>query len=335
MGEDLRTTMSRRLSTYFGTLVAFLFSASCVISSVVSAQNNYTLGGLAGSAMRMGFGARGMTMGNSVGAMMNDDGLSYYNPAVVPFQSMRTAYVSTGFLPLDRNLNFLSYTQSLKPAGGFSLAVINAGVSKLDGRNSDGLQTETYSTSENEFMFSFGTKIRPDFAIGVSAKILYYSLFEGVKSTTVGFDLGILYSLNEELAFGLVVGDINSKYKWDTSILYGREGTTTIEHFPLRRRAAVCYAPTFFRSRFSGEIEWIGSTWLARGGVEMPLHDNLTIRGGIDQIAFDGSISSKPSLGFSLQAPVASWKPVLTYGYIIEPYSPGGIHMLSLTVGFE
>jgi hypothetical protein len=327
--------MSISLSTYTGALTIVLIGISCLVPPNVVAQNNYAIGGLAGSAMRMGFGARGMTMGNSLGAMTNDDGLSYYNPAVVPFQTERTAYLSTGFLPLDRNLNFLSYTQRLKPAGGFSLAIINAGVSKLEGRNSDGLQTETYSTSENEFLFSFGTKIRPDFAIGVSAKILYYSLFEGVKSTTVGFDLGILYTWNEELAFGLVVGDINSKYKWDTSLLYGRDGNTTIEHFPLRRRLAVCYSPTFFRSRLSGELEWIGSTWLSRGGVEIPLHDNLTLRGGIDQMAFNGSINAKPSLGFSLRAPVASWNPVLTYGYIIEPYSSGGIHMLSLTVGFE
>ena len=327
--------MSRETSTYHGALAIVLIGVSFLMPSSSVAQNNYALGGLPGSAMRMGFGARGMTMGNSVGAMTNDDGLSYYNPAVVPFQSERTAYVSTGLLPLDRSLNFLSYSQSLKPAGGFSLAIINAGVSKLEGRNSDGLQTDTYSTSENEFLFSFGTKIRPDFAIGVSAKILYYSLFQGVKSTTVGFDLGVLYELNEEWAVGLIVGDINSKYKWDTSSLYGQDGNTTIEHFPLRRRMAVCYSPAFFRSRLSAEIEWIGSTWLSRGGVEIPLHDNLTVRGGIDQIAFDGSISAKPSLGFSLQAPVASWKPVLTYGFIFEPYSPGGIHMLSLAVGFE
>jgi hypothetical protein len=335
MGEDIRAAMNIRQTTYLSSFATAILISCCLVPSNVYAQNSYDLGGLAGSAMRMGFGARGMSMGNSIGAMTNDDGLSYYNPAIVPFQTERTAYVSTGFLPLDRNLNFLSYTQSLKPSGGFSLAILNAGVSKIDGRNSDGVQTEMYSTSENEFIFSFGTKVRPDFAIGLSAKILYYSLFEGVKSTTVGFDLGVLYELNEEWALGLIVGDINSKYKWDTSTLYGQDGNTTIEHFPLRRRLAVCYAPAYFRSRISVETEWIGSTWLTRAGVEIPLHDNLTLRGGIDQIAFDGSVSAKPSLGFSLQGPVASWKPILSYGYIFEPYSSGGIHMLSLTVDFK
>jgi hypothetical protein len=207
-------------------------------------------------------------------------------------------------------------------------------VSKLEGRNSDGLPTETYSTSENELLFSFGTKLSPDFAIGVSAKILYYSLFESVTSATVGFDLGMLYRLDEEWALGIIVGDINSKYKWDTSTLYGRDGNTTVDRFPLRRRIALSYSPTYFKSRFSGEIEWIGSTWLSRFGAEFPLHENFMIRAGIDQIAFDGSIDSKPSAGFSLLTDIGLWKPLLSYGYIVEPYSQGGIHMLSLTVGF-
>jgi len=93
--------MIRRLSTYPFALTIVLIGISCLMSSNAAAQSNYAIGGLAGSAMRMGFGARGMTMGNSAGAMTNDDGLSYYNPAAVPFQTERTAYVSTGFLPLD------------------------------------------------------------------------------------------------------------------------------------------------------------------------------------------------------------------------------------------
>lgn len=313
--------------------VALVFWA--IMCSRAVPQNNYELAGLTGVATRMGFGARGMTMANALAAVTNQDGLSYYNPAVVPYQLHPTAMVSVGFLPLDRNLNFLSYTQSLKPSGGFSLALINAGVSKIEGRNRDGLLTETYSTSENEFLFSFGTKMQEDFAVGVSAKILYYSLFEGVKSTTVGFDVGLMYQLNEEWTVGLVVGDINSKYKWDTSQLYGHDGTTTIERFPLRRKLALCYVPDFARGRVTGEIEWIGSTLLSRFGTEIALHDNLAIRGGIDQIAFQGKINAKPSIGFSLQTPLGSWNPVIHYGYVLEPYSPGGIHMLSLTVSFE
>jgi hypothetical protein len=308
----------------------------CAVAPLVAqAQNNYDLGGLAGVATRMGFGARGMSMANALGAMTNEDGSGYYNPALVPFQLHPTALVSVGFLPLDRHLNYASYGQSLKPTGGFSLSLINAGVSNIQGRDEDGLPTETYSTSENEFLFTFGEKVHENFAIGVSAKIFYYSLFSGVKSTTVGFDLGVLYLPSEELAVGLVVGDINSKYKWDTSQLYGTSGSTTIDRFPLRRRLALCYSPKYFAARLSGEIERIGSVWLSRIGTEILLHDNFALRGGVDQIDFGGRINAKPSIGFSVQTTMMSWKPAVQYAYIIEPYSSGGIHMLSLTVSFE
>ncbi len=298
-------------------------------------QNDYDIGGLAGAPMRMGFGARGMAMANAMTAMVDGNGTGYYNPAIVPFQVHPVALASMGILPLDRNLNFASYTQSLKPSGGFSLAVINAGVSNIEGRDQDGNQTQTYSTSENEFLFTFGTKLRQNFAIGVSAKILYYSLFSGVKSTTVGFDLGALYIPSSEWTVALVLGDINSKYKWDTSTLYGTDGNTTIDQFPLRRKAAVCYSPQFVNARINAEVEWIGSVVLTRAGVEMPLHENFAIRGGVDQIDFGGRISAKPSIGFSFRTSAGSWKPSLDYGYVLEPYTSGGIHVLSLNVSFE
>ncbi|MBF8296252.1 MAG: hypothetical protein HW389_2797, partial [Bacteroidetes bacterium] len=291
--------MTRRTSHIFSSFLA-VFAMHSVGSVAADAQNNYDLGGLAGAAMRLGSGARGMGMANALTAVTNADGTGYYNPAVVPYQTHPTAQVSAGFLSLDRNLNFVSYGQSLKPTGGFSLALLNAGVSKIQGRNQDGLPTETYSTSENEFLFTFGTKLHRDFAIGVSAKILYYSLFEGVKSTTVGFDLGLLYTVSEEWAVGAVVGDINSKYKWDTSQLYGNEGNTTIDRFPLRRKIALCYSPGFIKGRVSGEVEWIGTAIISRIGTEIALHENFAVRGGIDQIDFGRKINAKPSIGFSL-----------------------------------
>ncbi len=321
------------------TISSIVLSITFVIHGVgvcsLLAQSSYDLGGLAGAPMRMGFGARGLAMANALSAVNPGDATGYYNPALVPFQAHPSALLSAGFLPLDRNLNFVSYTQSIKPTGGFSLALINAGVSKIEGRSIDGRLTDTYSTSENEFLFTFGTKIRPEFAVGVSAKILYYSLFEGVKSTTVGFDLGILYKPGREWSFALVVADINSKYKWDTSQRYGADGNTTIDRFPLRRKIAVCYSPEFLNGAIDGELEWVGTILVARIGTEFALLENISLRGGIDQIDFGGSISAKPSIGFSVQTSVGTWKPTVDYGYVLEPYGTGGIHMLSVRVGFE
>ena len=335
MGEDIRPSMTSIRHISFAARLEILFALQICFMSIVAAQTDYDLGGQAGAAMRMGFGARGMAMANAMAAISTDDGMGYYNPAIVPFQVHPSALLSAGLLPFDRNLNFASYTSSIKPTGGFSLAVINSGVSKIQGRSVDGAPTEMYSTSENEFLLSFGVKVRPDFAIGVSPKILYYSLFEGVKSTTVGFDLGVLYAPSDSWTVGVVVADINSKYKWDTSQLYGADGNTTIDRFPLRRTIAICYSPGFLKGRVAGEVEWVGSVLISRVGAEVANHENVTVRGGVDQIDFAGRVDCKPSIGFSLRTSVGSLAPTLDYGYVLEPYATGGIHILSLRVSFE
>jgi len=118
----------------------FLFSILTFIgmaASPVDAQ----LAGTPGAFARLGFGARGMGMGNALTAVIDGDVASFYNPAVTPFLTERVAAVSYGLLSLDRSLNTLSYSQAIKPTAGFSFGIINAGVSKIDGRDGDGAQT--------------------------------------------------------------------------------------------------------------------------------------------------------------------------------------------------
>ena len=151
----------------------------------------------------------------------------------------------------------------------------------------------------------------------------------------MGFDFGFIYSLDEQVTIAGVLHDINSKYKWDTSQLYGREGNTTVDRFPLRRKIAIGYTPKFLPAIVSGEVEWVGSAWLCRIGTEVQLHERFTVRGGIDQISFAGEVNAKPAFGFSVRAPIETMKPVLHYSYVIEPYVTGGIHMISLNLSIE
>ncbi len=308
----------------------------CILSFIAlgQLQSSSSESGLAGAPMRMGFGARGMAMGNAMTAVISGDLQSYYNPAVVPFESEPTAAATYGVLSLDRKLNFLSYTKSLKPNAGFSLSVINAGVGNIDGRDNDGIQTATYSTSENAFLFSFGIKPVPNFAFGVTAKILYYSLFEGIKSTTAGVDVGVIWLLSEELTLGAVVQDITAKYKWDTSQLYGQLGNASSDYFPLRKRIGLSWMPKNYPMIISSEFESIGSALYVRAGSEIEVYEGIHIRGGIDQIAMNSDVPAKPALGISVQTKVANWTPSFQYAYVFEPYSPTGIHILSLALRF-
>ena len=162
------------------------------------------LGGKPGSFIRMGFGARGMGMGNAMTAVLSGDISGYYNPAAVPWVTTRTGSASFGILSLDRNLNFLQYTQPLKPLAGISAGIINAGVHDIDGRDADGEATGPLRISENQIHLGFGTRFTSNFSIGLNFKLYYFQLYTDLSSTTVGLDLGALYVVDHTLTLGIV-----------------------------------------------------------------------------------------------------------------------------------
>ncbi len=176
------------------------------------------LAGSAGAFARMGFGARGLGMGNAMTAVVSGEINGYYNPAVTPFAEHRFGSVAFGILPLDRSLNFLSYTQSVEPTAGISVGVINSGVDDIDGRDSDGSHTSTYSTSENQFFLTFANRFHEDVAIGITIKLYHNKLFEDLSETTIGFDFGALVRISSRLTVGVAVQDLRALY---VSVAFG------------------------------------------------------------------------------------------------------------------
>lgn len=293
------------------------------------------LGRMPGAALRMGFGARGMGLGNAMSAVSTEELSAPYNPALVPFQTSRVVSASFGILSLDRRLNFLSYGQSLPPTAGIFIGITNSGVGNIDGRDMNGLPTETYATSENSFLIAFGIRTSERFSLGLASKILYYRLFKGVQSTTVGFDLGALYALTDQISIAAVLQDLNSKYNWDTSPLYGRQGNTTVERFPLRKKVGLSYRNDYYRLLFGAEIEFIATTVLSRLGVEYSPIPQLVLRAGIDQIDIERNLVAKPSFGFSLNPDFDFVSSYIHYAYVIEPYTPFNMHIVALSVRLD
>ncbi|MBI3004385.1 MAG: hypothetical protein HYY49_03110 [Ignavibacteriales bacterium] len=294
-----------------------------------------SLGGAPGAPFRIGFGARGIGMGNAMTAVNSGDVSSYYNPALVPFQEWPFVSAAYGVLSLDRRLNFLVYVQSLKPSAGISFGIINAGVTNIEGRDRDGTPTETHSTSENSFFLSFGLKPDEQLSVGVTAKLLYYSLFEELSSSTVGIDVGAVYQVTNEIAVAAVIQDVNSKYIWDTSKLYGRLGNTTIEKFPLRKKLAFSYSRPDVGVIVSSEMELINSETMFRIGSEIAVTGGFQLRGGLDQISVSQNMDARPAFGFSFQTEAISWKPGIHYTFVLEPYVSSGLHIVSVSASFE
>ncbi len=312
----------------------FIFSI-LIFVTFVAMPVNAQLAGTSGAFARLGFGARGMGMGNALTAVIDGDVTSFYNPAVTPFLTDRVAAVSYGLLSLDRSLNTLSYSQAIKPTAGFSVGIINSGVSNIDGRDADGFQTGALFTSENQFSFSFANRMSKVISLGIALKIYYYRLYENVSSTDLGIDAGGIARLSDNLTLGIAVQDIGSKYKWDTSNLYGDQGNSTIEPFPLLRKIGLSYAFDDNAGLISLDFENSNeNTNIIRMGGELPLSEFFTIRAGLDHWDLQDPAQAAPTFGFTVRTSSAKLTPVINYAYVIEPYGLFGMHILSLSTRF-
>lgn len=298
----------------------------------VSAQ----IGGEPGAFSRMGFGARGMAMGNALAAVTSGELSAYYNPALLPSATGRTASAGFGILSLDRRLNVVSFSAPLPPRAGVSIGLINAGVTDIDGRDSDGEPTGPLRTSENQVFLGFGFLVSPQVQIGVALKLYYYQLYTDVSSTTVGVDVGGLVRITSDLQAAVTVRDINSRYKWDTSPLFGQNGQTSEDRFPLLTTVGLAYTLPDSLARVSAEVEMSNvSTTFLRAGVEIPLVPEFAVRAGIDRLDLkERGNGVRPGFGFRAQTSLVGWRPAVEYAFVLEPFSPAPLHMIAVSVGF-
>jgi hypothetical protein len=324
-------------------LKKYLLFIFLILTAAAVAQPKFSkIAAMPGAFSRMGFGARGIGMGNALLSVTEGNLVSYYNPAVSVFQEGNSFQTSYTFLSLDRSLNFLSFTKRFDVGGkkdraaGISAGIINSGVSKIDGRDNQGLQTGELSTSENQFFVALGKRFNEKIAVGIEAKFYYYKLYESITSSGVGVDIGLLYKINEEWNAAIAVADLNSAYKWDTSTLYGTDGTNSTDKFPSLRKLGVSYYNKNLGLLASLDFEnSSGETNIIRAGAEYNIIEGLFIRVGIDQFNLSNSdFLPKPSAGFSYARSFDGLRIGVDYAFMIEQYSPQDRHVVGINVVF-
>jgi opacity protein-like surface antigen len=298
----------------------------------------------------MGFGARGIGMGNAMSSVTEGTLVSYYNPAVSVFQADNLVQTGYSFLSLDRSLNFLSYTRRIniysskdtsanrKPrsTAGISAGIINSGVSDIQEADNSGQKGDKLSTSENQFFLAFAIRFSEKVSAGVGLKLYYNKLYEEISSTGVGLDIGLLYKINDQWNVAFVLADLNSKYEWDTTPIYEQEGMNTKYKFPVLKKAGVSYRNPELKLLVSAEFEGRNSeTNIVRAGLEYNIIDGLYLRAGIDQWNISNSdYPVKPAAGFSY---FMNWNNIrlgVDYAFMIEQYSPQDRHVIGLNFRF-
>lgn len=302
-----------------------------------------------GAFSRMGFGARGIGMGNAMSAVTTGNLVSYYNPALPSFQENNSFQSGYTFLSLDRSLNFLSFTRKFdfyskvnpkdtvpRATAGISFGIINAGVSGIDGRDNNGLQTEELSTSENQVFLSVSNRFSRKLSVGIAVKFYYYKLYEEITSNGLGVDIGALYKVNDNWNISLMISDLNSEYDWDTSPIYQQQGLTSMDKFPVLNKIGLSYYKPEIKLLAAIEFENSSAgTNIIRLGAEYNIYDNLFLRGGFDQFNLSNiDAGVKPSLGFSYSKLLGDWLVGIDYAFMIEQYSSSDRHIIGVNINF-
>lgn len=315
----------------------------------------------AGAFARMGFGARGIAMSNALVADAFADGAPYYNPALSPFASGQSIEASTALLSLDRELQFLQFATALEPSAGIAAGLIHAGVTNIDGRDNSGYHTTNYSTDEFAFFLAFGTHITQRLTAGIGLQLFRADLLDDLEPVhSIGFDAGFMFRVTDELRLGLAVDDLLAAYSWDTSDLYGSEGSRTPDRFPIRIRFGGALSVLDGRAQVTGEyeshitsresrtrsVELVGGQpeevvtattsrlhdSIFRLGSEYVVADILALRAGVDRIGADDFRGMTPTGGFAVDQPVGPLLARAEYAFMLEPYGVGAMHLITLRI---
>lgn len=298
------------------------------IQVVLQAQPS--IGGRSGAAFRLGQTAESVSLGNARAALTLRDPDVFMNPALAPFQTTRVVALGAGMFPLDRSVQTVTYGSPLPPAAGIAFTLHRVAVSGIDGRDRNGNSTGDLSVAENIAALSFGLRPAPSFTLGITAKLLYAQMVEGLTSTTVGLDAGATYLLSSEWRFAAVFRDLNSKYRWDSSPVYGRNGRQITDVFPVRSVLAVAYTPELWPLSATVEAEASAGGWMLRSGIDVVVHPMLRVRSGIDSFDPSGVYGARWSAGLAVEHTGIHWDPSFHYAFLVEPYSPGGAHILTI-----
>lgn len=299
-----------------------------LLPAILFASEN---GGYAGSFLRMGLGARAISMGNTGVAHPTNAYSTFYNPASFGLIENHLVGLSYSFLSLDRRFEFVSFSMKVPPEAGFSIGWIESGVGDLKSYNSIGEITGDINQSANAVYFSFGRKFGDRLSIGVSLKILFEFINDGTdefdySSNGVGFDLGILYKINDDLILGGQVKDINSKFKTNTDKIFERGGTT-IDKFPVSSRIGAFYHTPLQWLRAAYDFEWSNKGLKKHHlGLEAVHGKNLALRIGLngDNIVFGGGVD------FMIFKTVS----YLDYAFVPSIIDEGSSHVFSWQIMF-
>lgn len=337
------------MSAFRSILLALVFS--CGMAASTQAQ-------YAGAFSRVGFGARGISMGNALAADVFGAASPYYNPAHAPLAEGQYLEASVATLSFERSLQFLQIGAPLQQRAGFAIGIIHASVSDIDGRDNSGFHTRNLSVDEYAGFLSFGLRFSERISGGINLQLFRTDLFDGLEpALTIGVDIGLAVRLSDSWATAIVLDDLLARYSWDSSDL-GSGGRNVTDSFPRRIRFGLTnrrFSNTLLLSaEFESRTTTVDSftpvtrifgdspaetreeTSLTlresrfRFGAEYVPADGFAIRAGMEQLGSEVLDSVRPSAGFMVEQGMGELLLRAEYAFGYEAKAAGTMHLISI-----
>lgn len=316
-------------------------------------------GGFAGASTRIGFGPRGLAMGNSLTAVTSQGTYGYYNPALsaIPKTGPQIDF-SVASLEFDRALQTASVAVDLPPKAGISFYLLRAGVSDIDGRTLSGFHTNFFNSNEFQLATAFGIRLSNSVYGGFGVKINVADLADDLSTeTNFGIDFGLLAKVTNKVNIAFTVQDLISEYTFNSGSLFNSNQSQNVTNsFPTRVKFAAAYQEEkwVFTSEFETRIQRSDiierevivfdgtpdilentstvttSSTLLRFGGAYDIHERLTLRSGYRFTDLTDPNSRSFSAGFSIHLPFDKFAPSIDYAFVSEPFQISDIHIFAL-----
>lgn len=167
--------------------------------------------GLAGSTgstgaqfLKLGAGARAISLAEAYTAIAGDATAVHYNPAgltgvsgreVTGMYAMHIAGIKYGFI------GYAQEREDLKGGLGVGLLMVRSG--EIKGYTNGGGSAEDFDASSYALTLAYGRELRKDLSLGTSLKIITSRIEDEKANPSVGIDLGAIYRPKDNLQLGL------------------------------------------------------------------------------------------------------------------------------------
>lgn len=157
--------------------------------------------------LRMGVGARVIAMGEAGSTVSQDVVAGFWNPAGLA--SLKDLEVATMYkigMGFDRSHNYAAIGKNFR-FGALAFSWMNASVGDIDGYDTNGNPTGSFSTDEHCLALSYALDFNR-LSLGLTPKF-YYSSYATAEDNESGYgvDLGVRYDINQYLEAGAMVRD--------------------------------------------------------------------------------------------------------------------------------